>query len=332
MADTDRRPTINISRDLVENGSAYDFYQAVKLLNKLVSSQAKTGGRAPRLHIHPELNLDYPEADIAEIKQDLDSGDFDITTTFFGLYGVSSPLPGFYTEELLDDEWEELGQRKAFFDVIHDHVYPLLYQAWLKYKYGHNVVEFEDPKYEEIIFSVIGLGADYRADPESYGYLLKYSGLLSQRVKTLQGLKTMLRDYLGDIGIEIEPCVLRRVSIVRHQRCLLGRQHTTLGSDACIGKEVADRNGKFNIELGPLDAAQFAEMMTGGDTIPWIRKLLKIFLVQPLEFSITLKLEPGAEQPACLGDPDRAVLGTNSWLIEEPNREVDSINLPLTGL
>ena len=77
-------------------------------------------------------------------------------------------------------------------------------------------------------------------------------------------------------------------SIVRHQRCLLGRQHTTLGSDACIGKEVQDRNGKFNIELGPLDAAQFSDMMIGGDTIAWIKNLLKLFLVQPLEYSVTL--------------------------------------------
>ncbi len=332
MADSRRRSIINIKQDLVDNGDTYDFYQAVKLLNKLVP--AKTGDQEfnPALRIQPELNLDYPQSDIAGISHDEDTGSYDITTTFFGLYGVSSPLPGFYTEELLDDEWDELGSRKAFFDIIHNHVYPLLYQAWLKYKFSHNVVEFEDPKYEEIIFSLIGLGEAYRSEPKKYGYLLQYAGLLSQRTKSMAGLKTILRDHLGDIGIDIKPCVPRRVPIVRQQRCLLGQQHTTLGGDACIGKEVADRGGKFSVELGPLNAQQFSEMTIRGDTIDWIKTLLKLYLVQPLEYGITLLLEPGAEQPAALGDADASVLGNNCWLIDSLNREVECIDLPVISL
>jgi predicted component of type VI protein secretion system len=142
VADTCGRPIINIEPDLLENGDSYDFYQAVKLLNKLVQSKPREQGLAPRLLIQPELDLDYPKSDVARIRRDEESGNYELTARFFGLYGVSSPLPGFYTEELLDDEWDELGSRKAFFDVIHNHMYPLLYQAWLKYKFAHKVVEF----------------------------------------------------------------------------------------------------------------------------------------------------------------------------------------------
>ena len=331
MADTCGRPIINIEPDLLENGDSYDFYQAVKLLNKLVQSKPREQGLAPRLLIQPELDLDYPKSDVARIGCDEESGNYELTARFFGLYGVSSPLPGFYTEELLDDEWDELGSRKAFFDVIHNHMYPLLYQAWLKYKFAHNVVEFEDARYEEIIFSLIGLGEAYRKQPGRYGYLLKYAGLLSQRSKSLSGLKTILRDHLGDIGIDIKPCVQRRVSIVRQQRCLLGQQHSTLGGDACIGKEVADRGGKFNVELGPLNAQQFSQMTIRGDTIDWIKDLLKLYLVQPLAYSITLLLEPGVEQPASLGDAEGSVLGNNCWLISSSNREIEQIELPVSG-
>ncbi len=304
----------------------------MKLLNKLVQSKPREQGSTARLRIQPELDLDYPQSDVAGISRDTETGNYEVTARFFGLYGVSSPLPGFYTEELLDDEWDELHGRKAFFDVIHNHMYPLLYQAWLKYRFAHNVVEFEDAKYEEIIFSLIGLGEAYRKQSGQYGYLLKYAGLLSQRSKSLSGLKTILRDHFGDIGIDIKPCVQRRVPIVRQQRCLLGQQHTTLGGDACIGKEVADRGGKFNVELGPLNARQFSEMTIRGDTVDWIKALLKLYLVQPLEYSVTLLLEPGAEQPAALGDADASVLGNNCWLIDSLNREVECIDLPVISL
>jgi len=321
------RSTINIEQDIIENGDSYDFYQAVKLLNKIVGEKPATQDSKPCLRIQPELNLDYPQSDIAEINHDTASGNYQITTTFFGLYGVSSPLPGFYTEELLDDEWDEIRGRKDFFDVIHNHIYPLLYQAWLKYKYSHNVVEFEDPKYAEIIFNLIGLGKAYRADRKRYGYLLKYSGLLSQRIKSLAGLKTLLQGHLGDIGLDINPCVERNVPIVEKQHCVVGEQNATLGVSACIGKQVAGRGGMFNLEIGPLNTEQFVAFSRNNETVQTIKTLLKIYLVQPLEFSISLLLEPGVIQPATVGEQESSILGANCWLVNQPNKTTDCVTL-----
>ena len=261
------------------------------------------------------------------MKFDEGNNQYQVTTSFFGLYGVSSPLPGFYTEELLDDEWDELGGRKAFFDIIHNHMYPLLYQAWLKYKYAHKQVEFEDARYAEIIFSLIGLGEAYRAKNEDYGYLLKYSGLLSQRSRSLTGLKTILKDHLGDLGLDIKPCVKRRVGIARQQRCFLGQQNTRLGGDAYIGKEVVDRGGKFSVEMGPVTAAQFKDIIQGRQLVDWIRKLLRLYLVQPLDYSITLLLEAGAETPVSLGDRASSVLGSNCWLLGAASDSVTRVDL-----
>ncbi len=297
------------------------------MLNRLAQKSSPENRSALALRIQPELNLEYPQADIVDIDHDEAAGQYRITTTFFGLYGVSSPLPGFYTEELLDDEWDELSGRKEFFDVIHNHIYPLLYRAWLKYKYSHMAVEFNDARYMEIIFSLIGLGEAYRDEGEDYGYLLGYSGLLSQRTRSLVGLKTILRDHFGDLGIDIRPCVERKVPITRNQQCLLGRQNTSLSRDAVIGKQVDDRNGRFSVEIGPLNAARFAEITRKRETVDWIRKLIKLYLVQPLDYGITLLLEPGAETPASLGDVSCSVLGGNCWLISSTNREVERIDL-----
>jgi type VI secretion system protein ImpH len=303
-------------------------------LKRLADAGTQSSGEGARvaLKIQPELNLDYPESEITGIARDEKTGAYRITTTFFGLYGVSSPLPGYYTEELLDDEWDDLRSRKDFFDVIHNHLYPLLYQAWLKYKLAHNLVEFDGRKYAEIIFSLIGLGREYRSEDEDYGSLLRFAGLLSQRTRSLLGLKTLLQHIADDVAIDIRPCLQRKVSIVDKQRCLLGRQNATLGDNACIGKEVVDRNGKFGIDIGPLTAEQFQDFIRGHDLVRFSRRLLRIYMVQPLEYSVRLILAPGAARPACLGDEQSSLLGSNCWISSKSNESVEHVELVGTAL
>jgi type VI secretion system protein ImpH len=319
MAYPSRRSDINIEPDILENGEAYDFFQAVKLLKKISGSSRIHGGRSGNIRIEPELNLDYPQSDIAEINKLEGDNQYQITTTFFGLYGVSSPLPGFYTEELLDDEWDELENRKNFLDVIHNHLYPLLYQAWLKYKFPVNTVEFESKKYWEIIFSLIGLPAAFRQDQAQYGYLLRYSGILSQRSKSMLGLQTILSDYFQDLGVQVQPCVERVVPIVSKQRCFLGQNNHQLGQNSCIGQEVADRTGKFNILLGPVDKVQFEKILSENKAIKFIKSILTVYLTQPLEFNVILILKKQVLQSTQLGQSNWSALGQSTWLLAQSN-------------
>ena len=234
-------------------------------------------------------------------------------------------MPGFYTEEMLDDEWDELSNRKNFLDVIHNHLYPLLYQAWLKYKFSTNTVEFQSKKYWEIIFSLIGLSAPFRENQQQYGYLLKYSGILSQRSKSLVGLQTILNDYFQGVSLVVEPCVKRKVSIANKQKSYLGKQNSLIGKTVCIGQEIIDRTGKFKVVIGPIDKQQFEETPWTGQALDFIRSILKVYLVQPLEFSVVLLLSEGVLQPTSLGDIAWSSLGDNTWLLEKSNTEITEL-------
>ncbi|NNE64863.1 MAG: type VI secretion system baseplate subunit TssG [Gammaproteobacteria bacterium] len=327
MADSHRRSPINLEQDIVENGESYDFFQAVKLLEKLSGESRKTASSISTISIKPELSLDFPQSEIVAIDKDSETGRYDITTTFFGLYGVSSPLPGFYTEELLDDEWDELEERKAFFDLIHNHMYPLLYSAWLKYKFSTNTVEFSANKYWEIIFSLIGLPEAFRHEENKQGQLLKYAGILSLGSRSLLGLQTILNDKFGDIDIEVVPCVKRSVPIDRKQRSYLGVKNHQFGESIFIGQNTVDRTGKFSIQIGPLDIDQFRQIKKDNVAIDWIKSLLRIYLIDPLDYSIEILLKPGMIQPACIGDFESSVLGNNCWLYASTNKNVENFNM-----
>ena len=230
-------------------------------------------------------------------------------------------MPGFYTEELLDDEWEERDAAQGFLDVIHSHMYPLLFQAWLKYRFAHNAVETSDEKYWEIIYSLLGLNEDFRKNTQLTGQLLKYAGIISQQPKTMLGLKTILNDFFQDADIEIQPCVSRKVNIVKHQRCFLGLNNHQLGESLTLGQQVEDRSGKFLIEIGPVDNAMLNKISSDKSTMDSVKQIISLFMTQPFDYDIVLILSPGAEQSIQLGHADCARLAENTWLVHQSNTE-----------
>lgn len=235
-------------------------------------------------------------------------------TTFFGLYGVSSPLPGYYTEELFDDDWDEEQAARGFLDIIHYSLYPLLYKAWLKYRFNLNAVEQNNKEYWEIIFSLIGLSAEFRDQFSNPGELLKYTGIISQHPKSQLGLQTMLSDMLKDIPARVVPCISRQVKIMPQQQCKLGQSKLKLGEDVVIGEFVNDRSGKFRIQLGPVGLAQFQVLSSDATLLKRIRQIVNIFLVKPLLYDVELLLESGVEQSVRLDQDSHPRLGINTWV------------------
>jgi type VI secretion system protein ImpH len=297
----------------------------VRLLSRLAPGDDKDELAA--LRIHPELNLDYPQSDIERIEPLEDRDGYELITTFFGLYGVASPLPGYYTESLLDEEWEERGAQRGFLDIIHQHLYPLLYKAWLKYRFAHNAVERGDSRYWEIIYSVLGLSSEFRQDGDLVPELLKYAGIINQRPKTTTGLKTILADYLAPMQVDVEPCVRREVSIDPAQYCKLSQQNHELGANAVIGKQVSDRSGKYVVHIGPLSVEQFQDLLGNSTHLEFIRAVTRLYLVQPLLSEVVLHLETGGAQPVCLGDPHFSSLGQSTWLVSQSNNDNFSVRL-----
>lgn len=256
-----------------------------------------------------------------------DNKGYELIATFFGLYGVASPLPGYYTEELLDEEWEERHASRGFLDVIHQHLYPLLYQAWLKYRFSHNAIEKNDERYWEIIYSILGLPEEFREFGDLSGQFLKYAGIISQRPKTQIGLKTILADYLNSINVDVEPCVQRNVPIVKHQRCTLSVDNNKLGYNSVIGQQINDRSGKYIVRIGPLSGEQFQMLLNDKKHVKFIQAISNLFLVQPLQCDIVLELDKGSAQPICLGKPEYSSLGQSAWLLAQTNKQAFSVVL-----
>lgn len=326
----------NMISELLKDGPSFSFLQIIRLLRRLGShhSNGNTSTKpeiTDNVRIRPKLNLSFPPADVDKVEKiDGEKSNFLITATFLGLYGTSSPLPSFYTEDLLDEESREESVSRDFIDIINHRLFSLLFDGWLKYKQFLQIAENENNDYLERLFCLIGLGEKVvrSATPDSYK-LLRYIGILSQQPRSALGLTTLLSDALEDIPIELIPCVKRKATLPPDQKFSLGTANNRLGMDAYLGDQINDRMGKFRLKIGPMNEETYREFFPGKEKYKKLVALTKIYLTDPLEYDIELILSQGNIKTTCLGGPKWSGLGLDTWLFSEDNiGEIKTIIYP----
>jgi type VI secretion system protein ImpH len=329
MAGSNRRPAadlsganpLDITRDLVAQGWSYSFFQAVRLLRRL-STPSNAVGEIPDDHIRvrPALNLAFPAADIAKIEavRYEEQNRYNITATFFGLYGSSSPLPTFYTEDLINEAGQDESVSRDFLDIIHHRLYSLLFHAWLKYRLFFQVAEDHSDAQTDRLFCLLGLGDPglRRKIPDAFG-LLRYIGLFTQFPHSATGLITILRDALDDVPMQLVACIHRMAEIPESQRLRMGVSGAALGVDTYVGEEIEDRMGKFRIQIGPLSQADFLRFTPGNPGHAKLTTLTELYITEPFEYEVELVLAANQAKTVCLGDAVRSVLGVTTWVFSE---------------
>lgn len=310
-------PSTDVDRDLLSGARSYSFHQAMRLLRHAT----RTGKEKDSdIRIRPKLALAFPPGDIDRIDriENDDQAYFQVTATFLGLYGAASPLPTFYTEDLIREQNEDESVSRDFLDIIHQRLYKLVYQGWLKYRQYLQVEEERNAFSLERLYCLVGLGTRaLQSEREDNYQLLRYIGLLTQFPRSAMGLKAMLSDALSGLPLTIIPCVPRMARIPADQQCRMGMSGSLMGLDSYVGEEIEDRMGKLGIRIGPLDKADFLRFTPGNEGYERLVSLTSIYLTDPMVLEVELVLAANQAETVNLGDPIRATLGVTTWVFSE---------------
>jgi type VI secretion system protein ImpH len=278
----------------------FDFFQAVRLLEKLAPKRAPVGlDAAPadevaRFRAH--LSMAFPPSQIVAL--DPPNGERPnplLTVTFLGLYGPSGVLPTHYTQLLMDLQRDVRGPERRslrdWLDLFDHRFISLFFRAWEKYRFHIHYERGEAFRPEPDTFtlglrSLMGLGTpalvnrlQVRSEDEATapaGWCDTSSEARSlARIDDLALLHyagffaqrprnaTNLRALIADyfrFPVAIEQFRGQWLAIPESGQSRLG-DSGSLGVDAVAGERVWDVQSRFRLRIGPVGYSQFSDLL-----------------------------------------------------------------------
>lgn len=327
MASDARQQAADLTRRLLERGDRYSFFQAFRLLRLLAMREGL--GEQEAIRVRPRLGLGFPQTDLNGIEE-LEENRYRITANFLGLYGVDSPLPTFYTEDLLNEQADGQAVNREFLDIFAQSIYPLFFQAWLKARPALRVVEYGDDRMLQILYAFVGIESPetkFKKQP-GIGSLLFCGALYNQQTRSAAGLQSVLKACFPESRVEVRQLQAVWVPIPDQQRFSLGQQGCTLGEDAHLGHQCRTLDG-VTIEMHDLSVGLYRQLRPGGAQHERLRFLVDYYLIEPLPIRVELKLRLGEVSHSKLGMTNWSNLGSDIWLLSDLKAEAAGMSFSL---
>ncbi len=359
MAATNGRASSGVSGQLFREPQRFDFFQAVRLLERLGAEHASAD---PIRRRHPvgydqpserEIvrfralpSLGFPASAVSQIRQpaggisqDGEPPPPEMVVAFFGLTGPSGVLPQHYTALLLQRLRDKDYSLRDFLDLFHHRLISFFYRAWEKYRlpvaYERSQLDPASPEADLVtraLYCLVGLGTGGlrgRLEVPDEAFLF-YGGHFAHAPRSAIALECLLADYfelpinvreLQGQWLNLPPGDRARMPCPEHPQGL----NNQLGVSLVVGDRVWEVQSKFRLRIGPLTYSQFRRLMPNGDRLRPLCQMTRSFVGPDLDFDIQPVLL-GSEVPWCrLGSgADGAYLGWNTWVrSQEFAQEVD---------
>lgn len=311
-------PAEGVYGRLFREGYRFDFFQAVRLLERLYADAPAPGAhwdvRKERIFFRPHSALVFPAADVRRIEALTEpTPRARLVVTFLGLYGVDAPLPTYFYDDIAADR-PGVEALRDFLDLFNHRFYAFFYRAWRKYRpdVGYGMPGGE--RHARRLLAVAGLGTRGATtgtplpDPMR---MASFAGWLAPHARHAEGLGKLLSSMLDGPAVRIEENVLRWVPLPTRPR--MGTDGFRLGSSAVIGARVPDRTGKFRVAIGPLSFDDYLTFRPGETRAALVAFCVRLYAPDYLDYDVELSIDASGIPPVRLGAGD-VRLGMTTWL------------------
>lgn len=360
MATTRRTQSPTITEQLFKQGYRFEFYQAVKLIEKVIQtpvpenlgveddlynalkwiekSSATTTPIADSSEPHKEVlqfrsNVShaFPASDVEAIQPPTDDEQpITMDVNFIGLAGAHGPLPPPYTELVIERAWRGDTALRDFLDIFNHRLVSLFYRVRQQQRIGLEIEHPWQSPFAQHLFALLGLGTpglQQRMQLDDH-LLLFYTGLFVHESRSLSTLERMLSHFF-QVNITAEPFIGQWLNIAEDEYTRIGvsGENQRLGQTVALGTRVWDQHSQIGLYIGPLNFQPFIDFLPIGLGFMPLCEMTRLFVGPELDFQINLSIKAAEIPETRLSSIGHARLGWASWLKTQPCQQDSHLKL-----
>lgn len=282
---------------LGERLSLVNFYRLCQLLeqnNRQIHPLGSTQDpKTDSVRFRPHRGMGFPSTEIKGLDIEdryRNSATPSIRTTFLGLYGVTSPLPTSYLDDIAQarDGTESLTD---FLDIFNHRLTTQFYRIWRKYSYPATFSAGGQDETSQYLYGLIGLGipGSEQHVQAPLSRFLALLGTLRFPTRTAEGVISLVKLLAPLTRVQVKPHDPRRIE----QPSLTGmscQKPITLKNKPVLGQYATDVNSQILITLETQDHEEANSWLPDGQLYQDLMALLYIYLGSRVNARLCLKL------------------------------------------
>ncbi|MCP2003039.1 UNVERIFIED_ORG: type VI secretion system protein ImpH [Buttiauxella agrestis ATCC 33320] len=271
------------------------FYRFCQLLEQSQPDAAPLGShwqvRHEPVRFRPHPGMGFPASEFKRV-DDSEHAHLPptIRTTFMGLYGVESPLPTAYIDDITQRR-EGYETVSDFLDIFNHRMITQYYRIWRKYSYSATFAPGGTDKTSKYMLSLCGLGiegcAENIATPVSR--FLALTSMMRLPTRTSEGIVALVQLLAPDTQAHVVPHDKLRIAL-RRPLSMSARQPVSMSSSPVMGTHAVDVNSQVLLCLKTNNADEAREWLPGGQLHTDLLALLQVYLGSRLHVRFQLSV------------------------------------------
>ncbi|MEW7311341.1 type VI secretion system baseplate subunit TssG [Buttiauxella gaviniae] len=312
----------------------YNFYALVEAIYKqtenyqVISLQTEPIDEA--LRFEADASIAFPKSDVSTLVKNK-AGQFVMTTTFLGLHGSQSPLPGYYLDNLAWGAAQGETKLGDFLDMFTHRWTQFIYHIWRKYRYYVCFRNGGTDAFSQRMYSLVGLGSESIRSRLviNHSKMLAYAGALANPGRSSEVICSLVSHCFDLEDVTLHGWQLRKVDIESEQQNRLGQrvmrgsnkfiEKSVLGENFSIGSRIPDRSGKFLLCINNLTRDRFLSFLPNGINFLPLTLFVAFILRDQFAWDLRLGIAPQQVGGMTLGNEQNSLLGWTSFL-GKPNQ------------
>lgn len=312
------RDSVTRSERLLGAARQFEAFQLLRLVECAHAHQARLGAamrpaqEPVRLGQDPDLR--FTTAQVASYERAAGARPARLALDF-GLLGPEGPMP-LHVTEYVRARSRHHGDRafERFLDLFHHRMSSLRFRAFAAGQPAIGLDRCDDDRFAGYVRSLCALaaGGGTSADRIDDAARRSVAALLGDRRRHAVGLAALLSHETG-APVEIVPFAGQWLRAPDDAGIRFGaRNGAPLGTGYVLGQRIWDRQHRFRVLIGPLDATQSERLQPGGAGYDRLVAWVRLYAGVTLDFDIELRLTHDAAPAMRLGADSR--LARCTWL------------------